>query len=188
MRGRKYFELTYPLLFVLSLPLYLLPKVLVAQLWIFLDIFPGLLGVGFRYVFALRLANSVGKNVFIGRGVEVSGWGNLHLANNISIHKDCYLDATGGLNIGNDVSVAHSTSILTFEHTWDDLDEPIRSNPCILKSVEINDDVWIGCGCRILAGVTVGSRSVVAAGAVLITDVESRTVVGGVPAKKLKAI
>ena len=52
----------------------------------------------------------------------------------------------------------------------------------------IIDDVWVGCGCRILSGVTIGSRSIVAAGAVVNKNIPSRVMVGGVPAKVLKEI
>jgi acetyltransferase-like isoleucine patch superfamily enzyme len=173
---------------ILSYPLYILPKFLVNWLWIFSDLFPSIFGLGFRYVLALRLAKCIGKNVFFGRGVEIKSWENLEIGSNVSIHKDCYIDASGGLQIGNDVSIAHNSSILTFEHTWDIQTQPIRSNPIKLSFVKINDDVWIGCGCRILSGVTIKTRTIVAAGAVVTKDIESNTIVGGVPAKLIKRL
>lgn len=51
--------------------------------------------------------------------------------------------------------------------------------------VTIGDHVWIGSNATILPGVTIGEWAVVAAGAVVARDVESYTVVGGVPAKFL---
>lgn len=186
MQGRKLFHITYPLLSLFSMPLYLLPKKVVSNLWIVLDLLPGLIGVGFRYVFALRLVKSLGKNVFIGRCVEIAGWENLSIKDNVSIHKDCYIDARGGLDIGNDVSIAHATSILTFEHCWDNKSLPIRSNPLNFSKVTIEDNVWIGCGCRILSGVTIHTFSVIAAGAVVNKNIETGTLNGGVPSKVLK--
>lgn len=188
MRGRTLFAYVSPMLVIFSWLLYLLPAFLVRNLWVWLDLVPGLLGVGLRYSFALRLAKSVGKNVFFGRGIEVLGWDNFSIGNNVSIHKDCYIDAKGGLSISNDVSIAHGVSILTFEHTWENPDLPIRSNSCVFQPVTIKSDVWIGCGSRILAGVTVESRAVVAAGAVVVKDVPSRVIVAGVPAKVIKKI
>ena len=52
--------------------------------------------------------------------------------------------------------------------------------------IVIGDYTWIGYGAKILAGVTVGEGSIVAAGAVVTKDVEPYTVVGGVPAKLIK--
>lgn len=53
-------------------------------------------------------------------------------------------------------------------------------------SVVIGNDVWIGVGAILLAGVTIGDGAVVAAGAVVTKDVPPYTVVGGVPAKPIK--
>lgn len=54
--------------------------------------------------------------------------------------------------------------------------------------IEVQDDVWIGEGATVLAGVTVGEMSLVAAGAVVVDDVPPKTVVGGVAAEKIKDI
>lgn len=126
--------------------------------------------------------------MFIGQNVEIRCWQMLSLGNNVSIHRGCYLDASGGIEVGDDVSIAHQTSILSANHTWDDPMIPIKENPVKLESVIIQNDVWIGCGCRIMSGVTVFSRSVVAAGSVVTKDVPSHTLVGGVPAKQIKVI
>lgn len=52
--------------------------------------------------------------------------------------------------------------------------------------VTIGHDVWIGHGVTITAGVTVGTGAVVGAGAVVTRDVDPYTIVGGVPARRLK--
>lgn len=52
--------------------------------------------------------------------------------------------------------------------------------------VVIGNDVWIGHGAMLIAGVTVGDGAVIAAGAVVTKDVPAYTVVGGVPAKPIK--
>jgi len=52
----------------------------------------------------------------------------------------------------------------------------------------IKRNAWIGAAATILPGVTIGENSVVAAGAVVTSDVPPNTVVGGIPAKFLKHI
>lgn len=114
--------------------------------------------------------------------------GKLTLGNNVSIHPLCYIDAAGEIFIGDNVSIAHCSTIISTNHTWKDVDIPIKYNPEKFGKVIINEDVWVGCGCRILSGVTVKKRSVIAAGSVVNKDVESNTIVGGVPAKVIKEI
>jgi len=53
-------------------------------------------------------------------------------------------------------------------------------------AVEIGSDVWIGSHVIIKEGVRIGDGAVIAAGAVVTKDVDPYTVVGGVPAKKIK--
>ncbi|KKR50505.1 MAG: Acetyltransferase, partial [Candidatus Levybacteria bacterium GW2011_GWA2_40_16] len=56
----------------------------------------------------------------------------------------------------------------------------------ISKPVIIEDYVFIGPRSIILPGVTIGKGAVVAAGAVVSKDVAPFTVVGGVPAVKIR--
>lgn len=59
--------------------------------------------------------------------------------------------------------------------------EPASATPVVIE-----DDVLIGANAVVLEGVRVGKGAVVAAGAVVISDVEPGTVVAGVPAKPIK--
>ena len=188
MQGRKLFQIFKPLIFVIYMFFRILPKFLFTSLWPILDILPGYLGLISRYLFAKKLAKKIGDNVSIGRSVEIKNWEHLTIGSNVSIHKDCYIEAIGGVVIGDDVSIAHASSILSSEHTWEHSDIPIRSNPLKVSPVSIDNDVWIGCGVRILSGVTISSRVVVASGAVVTKSIESNLLVAGVPAIKKKDI
>ncbi len=148
----------------------------------------GKLGLLLRYVFLKNCCFKVGDNVSIHPGVYLFNLHNVEFGNNISIHPMCYLDGAGGIKIGNNVSIAHNCSILTANHQWSDSSIPIKYNKEILNPVSIGEDVWLGCGVRILAGVNILSRSIIAAGAVVNKDVESNVIYGGVPAKKIKNI
>jgi acetyltransferase-like isoleucine patch superfamily enzyme len=98
----------------------------------------------------------------------------------------CYFEGAGGIIIGNDVSIAHAATLISTNHTWDDASKPIKYNKETFEKIIISDDVCIGCGVRVLSGISIGSRSVIAAGAVVNKSVDPETIVGGVPARFLK--
>jgi len=54
--------------------------------------------------------------------------------------------------------------------------------------VTICDDVWVGANAIILKGVTIGPRSVIAAGSVVAKDVPQDVIAAGVPAKIIRSI
>lgn len=188
MSGRKLFSRVDPVLRLLAWLFRLLPVFITRFIWNLFYTSKGHIAIGVRYAIGKAWAKSWGENVLIGPNVEILGWQNLEVGNNISIHKDCYLDASGGLKIGNNVSIAHQSSILTNNHTWSDESLPIKYNPLKASPVTIEDDVWIGCGARIFAGIHIATRSIVAGGAIVVKPVASRTIVGGNPAKMIKEI
>lgn len=54
------------------------------------------------------------------------------------------------------------------------------------KPTIIGNDVWVGTGAVILAGINIGDGAVVAAGSVITKDIPPYAIVGGVPAKIIK--
>ena len=120
-------------------------------------------------------------------GVFLFGVQNLRLGSFISIHPMTYIDATGGLTIGDDVSIAHGVTILSTSHTFASNFSPIREQPVENRPTHIGSNVWIGAGARILGGVTVGDGCVVASGAVLVKDTPPNSIVAGVPARVIRS-
>jgi acetyltransferase-like isoleucine patch superfamily enzyme len=55
-----------------------------------------------------------------------------------------------------------------------------------LQHTEVGNDVWIGAGCIVLDGVTIGDGAIIAAGAVVTKDVPPYAIVGGVPAQIIR--
>ena len=127
--------------------------------------------------------------LFIDPAVRFDSLDNLKIGKNVSFHPWSLFSASGGLTIGDNVSIGHRCSILTTEHQFEDPAVLIKFQPVTFLPVVIGDDVWIGAGVIILAGVTLGSRTVVAAGAVVTKSFpDGNVVIGGVPAKILKSL
>jgi acetyltransferase-like isoleucine patch superfamily enzyme len=59
-----------------------------------------------------------------------------------------------------------------------------RLNPA--KNVTIGDHVWLGAGVKVMKGARLGSRSVVAAAAIVTGDVPEGSIVVGIPARVLR--
>lgn len=91
------------------------------------------------------------------------------------------LDGRGTLTIGRNVNVAGDVLTIGGHHV---VDSPTAEG--IKGPVVIEDNAWIAMRATILAGVTIGEGAYVAAAALVNRDVEPYTLVGGVPAKKIR--
>lgn len=147
---------------------------------------PTSLGVLVRYILLKNICESIGKNVIVYQGVIFDAPEMMCIGDNVSINPHCYL--AGEITIGNDVAIAHSTAFHSFNHTWENYDLPIAYNPLYSKRITIEDDVWIACHCVILSNVSIGKRSVVAAGSIVNKSIENNSLVGGNPARLIKKI
>jgi acetyltransferase-like isoleucine patch superfamily enzyme len=111
---------------------------------------------------------------------------NLIIGNNCHIGKNCFFDLRDRVEIGNNVVISMDVRFIThIDMSKSSLREYYPSSHLPVK---IGNDVYIGTGSTILMGVNIGRRAFVAAGAIVTHDVESNTMVGGVPAKFIKKI
>ena len=109
---------------------------------------------------------------------------NIHIGQRVFINSGCKMQDQGGIYIGDDVLIGHNACLLTLNHEM----EPENRADMHPKPIHIEDKVWLGSNVTVLPGVTIGEGAIVAAGAVVTKDVESNTIVGGVPAKIIKRI
>ncbi|GAA2017242.1 acyltransferase [Pseudokineococcus marinus] len=113
-----------------------------------------------------------------------------HVTGSVRTGADCSLNAScavrGDVRLGDGVRVGAHAAILGFNHTTTDPDVPVFRQPLVSRGVVLGDDVWVGSHVVVLDGVRVGSRAVLAAGAVVTKDVPQGAVVGGNPARLLK--
>lgn len=94
----------------------------------------------------------------------------------------------GPVTIGSHVNLAQGITVTALNHNFDDSDKRIDEQGVSTSQVVIGDDVWIGANAVVLPGVTIGTHSIVAAGAVVTKDVPPHSLVAGVPTKIIKKI
>ena len=129
----------------------------------------------------------IGARTHVGDGaLLITNGGDITIGSDCSINPYCVLYGLGGLRIGNFVRIAAHTVIVPANHTFADPLNPIHHQPETKQGVVIEDDVWIGAGCRILDGVKIGRGSVIGAGAVVTRSIPSMSVAVGVPAKVVR--
>lgn len=109
---------------------------------------------------------------------------NIHLGKNVFINADCKFQDQGGIYIGDDTLIGHNVVLATLNHEED----PENRGNLIAAPIKIGNKVWIGSNATILPGVTVGDGAIIAAGAVVTKDVDSMSIVAGVPAKFVRKI
>jgi len=112
----------------------------------------------------------------------ISGWGRIRIGDRCFINSGTILFSVKELVVGDDVAFASEVYVTdTNSHGVegrDPVDAPVR----------IGNGSWIGTRAIILPGVTIGSRCVVAAGAVVTRDVPDDSLVAGNPARVVRAL
>ncbi|WP_044556337.1 sugar O-acetyltransferase [Shewanella piezotolerans] len=128
----------------------------------------------------------------IAAGSLVSAPFNCEFGQQIHIGRDSFINMGvtmldgAMITIGNNVMIGPNSQLYTASHSIDYLSRRRWETFC--KPITIKDDVWIGGNVVINQGVTIGERSVVAAGSVVNHDVPADTLVGGTPARILKKL
>jgi len=124
----------------------------------------------------------IGKNTELLEDVKILTYGgNIIIGENCSINSGTIIYGHGNTMIGNNVLIAGGCMIIPNNHKFRDLLKPIIQQGNSSIGIVIEDDVWLGHGCSILDGVTIKEGAIVAAGSVVNKNVESLSIVGGVP-------
>lgn len=109
---------------------------------------------------------------------------NIALGKNVFINACCCFQDQGGITIGDGTLIGHGVVLATINHGF----SPQERGDNYPSPISIGKNVWIGSHATILPGVTIGDGAIVAAGAVVTRDVPGNVIVGGVPARVLKAV
>ncbi|WP_431075144.1 acyltransferase [Microbacterium phyllosphaerae] len=116
---------------------------------------------------------------------------NAYVTGKVRTGRDCTINPSaivrGEIRMGDAVRIGAFASIIGFNHGFADTEVEIFRQPLTSKGIVIGDDVWIGSHVTILDGITVGEKSILAAGAVVTKDVPAGVIVGGNPARVIRS-
>ncbi|MFC9627345.1 sugar O-acetyltransferase [Streptomyces sp. NPDC056930] len=90
------------------------------------------------------------------------------------------------ITIGRDCQIGPNVQLLTPTHPVEP--QPRRDRLEAAKPITIGDNVWLGGGAIVLAGVSIGDNSVIGAGAVVTKDIPANVVAVGNPARVIRSI
>lgn len=143
-----------------------------------------------------ELLGRIGDNVAIDTPFHCDYGKNIFLGNDVIINMNCTFVDNKPIRIGNRVLIASNVQIYTSAHPvlpqerlvsdWEDKGTTFFRT--YARPVEIKDNVWIGGGSIILAGVTIGENSVIGAGSVVTRSIPANCVAAGNPCKVIRCL
>jgi maltose O-acetyltransferase len=128
---------------------------------------------------------SCGRNVNVEHGALINSGRDIDIGDRSGIGLDAFI--SGPLIIGRDVIMGPNCTFLSINRNT-----PSTTQPMIEQGFKpasppvIEDDVWLGANVTVLPGRRIGTGSIVAAGAIVASDVPPYSVVAGNPARVIK--
>lgn len=134
-------------------------------------------GLRLRRMLAARIFASTGKNLNIFQNVEVSVGYNLEVGDDVSIHRNVFIDDIGGVELHDGVNLSDYVNV--YSHTHSVLESP----DVTLKRTVIGKGVRVAYHATVLAGVVLSDDSMMGALSLVTRDFEPHVIGLGIPAK-----
>lgn len=145
---------------------------------------PSQSGSMIRSRFISKRAESVGDNLKIYSGAKFRSIERLRIGHNLEIGNDNFIQALGGVKIGNNVSLAPGVKIWSTNHNVKDKNMLIQDQGLSESEITIGNDVFIGANSIILPGVNLPDGVVVTAGSVVgVKAYKPYSIISGNPAR-----
>lgn len=129
-----------------------------------------LIGLYQRTIIVTRTSNA---EIRIGNDVGISG---------------ATIYAREKITIGNNTLIGANTKII--DNDFHPIDPAVRlrtpNEHMGVRSIEIGENVFVGCNCLILKGSKIGSNTVIGAGSIVSGEIPSNCIAAGNPAKVVK--
>ncbi len=141
-----------------------------------------------------ELLGKMGENVAIDTPFHCDYGKNIFVGNDVIINMNCTFVDNSPIRIGDRVLIASNVQIYTSAHpvlpqerlVSDWREHRTTFFKTYARPVKIENNVWIGGGCILLPGVTIGENSVIGAGSVVNRSIPSNCVAVGNPCRVIR--
>jgi len=145
---------------------------------------PGEFGIALRSRLYRKRFAKAGDRLSVAQGVRFRNIQYITVGENVSIGDCCFLQAAGGIELGDHVLLGPGVKIWSANHRTADLTRPIKGQGYEFKKVVIGSDVWIGANAFIMPGAQIGDHVIIAAGSVVgAKPVPAFRILAGNPAR-----
>ena len=133
-----------------------------------------------------EILGKAGKNAIITPPFWCDYGYNIVVGDDFYSNHNLIITDGAAVTFGDNVFIAPNCCFTTAEHA---IDPELRKKGVeIAKPINVGNNVWIGAGSTVLAGVTIGDDSVIGAGSVVTRDIPSGVVAAGVPCRVKSAL
>lgn len=129
----------------------------------------------------------IGENCYL-ETPFFSNWGgkHVHFGNNVYANFNLTLVDDSDIYVGDSVMMGPNVVLATAGHP---VEPGLRRKEAQFNlPIHIGANVWLGAGCIVLPGVTIGENSVIGAGSVVTKDIPANVVAVGNPCRVLRPI
>jgi lipopolysaccharide O-acetyltransferase len=136
----------------------------------------------------------IGDNVTIWRNARIEarkGLGSnspaIEIGDGCKVHPYVHIGAVERVTIGKGCLFASNVYITDHDHDYSNpYDEVVSNRKVIVSPVTVGDYVWLGEGVMVLKGSTIGERSIIGAGSIVLGEIPPLSVAVGRPARVVK--
>lgn len=136
----------------------------------------------------LRWAGAcIGRNVRVCSSVRIYGNAHLSIGDDTWLGHHTLIIASGDIHIGSNVDIGPRVYLGTGTHKIDPIGQH-SAGTGVRQPVVIGNGVWLCSSVVILPGVSIGEKTIIGAGSVVLKQVPQREIHAGVPARFIRKL
>ena len=147
---------------------------------------PTVLGMFIRNVVYRMMGMKISGFCWIQPGVTIVNFRKFGVGSNFGCNSGTYINAIGGIRMGNDVLIGSSVTISSGKHEIEGRQTSVFSRPVVPMPITFGNDVWLGAGVSVLPGIRIADGTVVGSNAVVTKNTEPYSVMVGIPARLIR--